>query len=629
MASIRSLSLRRKLPLLVSTLTAGALVVAGTLAYVEVRGSAIQAVEARLAAVTAELANASSTAQAGRLARDSVLARSPVVLDALRGRVPDSAALAAELATLRAAGVEENLPVMLIGPDDRTIFSIGDSITALDPDPDPELDSVNVYGPYRNVGGEILFWNSFPVRTATGEMLGWVAHRRRIAPQPAAGSLVESLLGTGIRFLIGTPGDSVWVDLMSRTLEGPPARVQLSEPYTYQRADGDEVLAVGELLPPTPQVVVLQMPMAQVLERPHAFLSRMALMGVSLVLLVILLAGFASRRLTSPLEDLAAAAETMAGGDYRRRVRLDGGDDEVARVARSFNSMSEQVARSDEALRNRLDEARALAVRLEEANVTAERAREDAQTASRAKSEFLATMSHELRTPINAVLGYTELLELGIPDAPTEKQKDYLRRIDRSSRLLIALVDDVLDFSRIESGRLRLEMGVGSTVDAVFAAVGSLEPDAIRKGIALTTRCADGGRFRGDQQRVQQILLNLLSNAVKFTPSGGSVSVSCALDGVGPPKAEPGAAPWVRVDVEDTGIGIDPDQLTRVFEPFVQGTVGFTREHGGAGLGLAISRSLASMMAGEITVESTRGKGSRFTLWLRAVGAGEPQMVTR
>jgi signal transduction histidine kinase len=518
--------------------------------------------------------------------------------------------------------------VLLIGPDDRTVFAIGDPLSALDPDVDPELDSVKVYGRYRNVGGEILYWNSFPVRSPEGRILGWAAHRRRIPPTPAAGSLVESLLGTGFRLLVGHPGDSVWVDLMDRVVVGSPTRLEIGDRYTYRTADGTDVLAVGEALPPMPQVMLLQIPMAQVLARPRAFLSRMALTGGSLVLLVIVLSWIASRRLTGPLEDLAGAAETVAGGDYRRRVRLDG-DDEVARMARSFNSMSEQVARSDEALRNRLEEARALAVRLEEANVSAERAREDAQTASRAKSEFLATMSHELRTPINAVLGYTELLAMGIPDAPTERQKDYLRRIDRSSRLLIALVDDVLDFSRIESGRMRLEMGVGSTIDAVFAAVGSLEPEAIRKGIALTTRCADGGRFRGDQQRVQQILLNLLSNAVKFTPSGGSVSVACSPAEAGPPSAGRGDGPWVRVDVEDTGIGIQPDQLGRVFEPFVQGTVGFTREHGGAGLGLAISRSLASMMSGDLTVESTPGKGSRFTLWLRAVGAGEAQMASR
>jgi signal transduction histidine kinase len=341
------------------------------------------------------------------------------------------------------------------------------------------------------------------------------------------------------------------------------------------------------------------------------------------MLLVVAVAWILTRRLAVPLEDLAVAAEQMAEGHYRRRVHAQG-DDELARLARAFNAMSEQVARSDEALRHRLEEARALAERLEEANVRAERSREEAQSANQAKSAFLATMSHELRTPINAVLGYTELLEQGIPDPPTNQQRDFLRRIDRSSRLLISLVDDLLDFSRIESGGMRMEVGVGSAQEAVITAAGALAPEATRKGITLTTRCDGGGRFRGDQQRVQQILLNLLSNAVKFTAKGGSVAVACSTVADGPPGADAARAPWVRIDVEDTGIGIDEDQMERVFEPFVQGKVGFTREHGGAGLGLAISRSLASMMSGELTVESTKGVGSRFTLWLLSAGHTGP-----
>jgi signal transduction histidine kinase len=363
--------------------------------------------------------------------------------------------------------------------------------------------------------------------------------------------------------------------------------------------------------------------MSEVLARPRSFLSRMMAVGGSVMLLVVAVAWSLTRRLAVPLEDLAVAAEQMAEGDYRRRVHPQG-DDELARLARAFNAMSEQVARSDEALRHRLEEARALAGRLEEANVRAERSREEAQSANQAKSAFLATMSHELRTPINAVLGYTELLEQGIPDPPTEQQRDFLRRIDRSSRLLISLVDDLLDFSRIESGGMRMEVGVGSAQEAVITAAAALAPEAGRKGITLTTRCDGGGRFRGDQQRVQQILLNLLSNAVKFTPRGGSVAVACSTVAHGPPGADSARAPWVRIDVEDTGIGIDEDQVERVFEPFVQGKVGFTREHGGAGLGLAISRSLASMMSGELTVESTKGVGSRFTLWLLADGHTGP-----
>jgi signal transduction histidine kinase len=321
-----------------------------------------------------------------------------------------------------------------------------------------------------------------------------------------------------------------------------------------------------------------------------------------------------SLRLTAPLDSLATAADALARGEEARVP--EEGDDEIARLARAFNSMSDQVAQHDEALRHRLDEASALAQRLQEANVAAEEAREAAQAANQAKSEFLATMSHEIRTPINAVIGYTDLLAQGIPDPPTARQKEFLQRIERSSKLLIALVNDVLDFARIESGELRVQRGVGSAVDLVQAARASLDPVASQKGVRLSARCQSDLAFQGDPRRVQQILLNLLSNAVKFTPKGGSVEVVCEPADRGPADA---AGEWLRIDVRDTGIGIAPEELDRIFEPFVQAETGFTREHGGVGLGLSISRRLATLLGGDITVESARGEGSCFTLWLPGV----------
>jgi signal transduction histidine kinase len=349
--------------------------------------------------------------------------------------------------------------------------------------------------------------------------------------------------------------------------------------------------------------------------------------GLLLLLVVGLIGLGISRRITAPIGELAIAADRIAAGDYAHRVNAEG-EDEIARLGNAFNSMSAQVALAQENLRHRLEEARALAERLEEANVVAERANEEAQAANRTKSDFLATMSHEIRTPINAVIGYAELLSQGIPDPPTPGQLGYLERIDRSSRLLISLVNDVLDFARIESGQLTVRHGTGSASEAIQVAHAALEPQAQLKGVALSSECDEEAIFQGDPSRVQQILLNLVSNAVKFTPRGGSVRMTCHATAEGPADF-PANGAWIRTDVEDTGIGIAPDQLARIFEPFVQADTGFTREHGGTGLGLAISRRLAGLMGGVITVRSVEGKGSRFTLWLRAAHASTTAGIER
>jgi signal transduction histidine kinase len=604
--TIKSLSLRTKLPLLVSAVAIGGMIAAIVFAYVEVRGTARAAMDTRLRSLSVELTDLIQTGLDTRRTTEDRIAGSARVIATLRGATPDSSALAQELGQLR-TNADRDLPVLLIGADDRTLFTMGNSPEGVDPAPDPPLDSVRAYGGFRQVAGDVLYWTSIPVSDSRGELLGWIAQRRLVG-NPQTRDVIQTLIGSGISLSLGQPPDSVWVDFGGVINPSAPAEVTLGEPFVFEAPDGTEVLAFAGSLPPTPWVLMLQTPVRQVMTRPRAFLGRTLAMGSVLVLLMMALSWRATRGLTGRLEDMAAAADHLAAGEYGHRVRPDG-NDELARLARSFNSMAEQVARSDEALRLRLDEERRLVAKLE-------RAREDAELANRAKSEFLATMSHEIRTPINAVLGYTQLLEQGIPDPPTEKQRAYLHRIERSSELLMTLVNDVLDFARIESGRLPLDLGVGSSAEAVLTAAAALEPSAKRKGLTLTTSCDRAHAFWGDQQRVQQILLNLLSNAVKFTPRGGAIRVGCSLDHGGPPGSLHQPGTWVRIDVEDTGIGIDRDQVELIFEPFEQGTKGFEREHGGVGLGLAISRRLASLMSGAITVQSERGKGSRFTLWL-------------
>ena len=236
-------------------------------------------------------------------------------------------------------------------------------------------------------------------------------------------------------------------------------------------------------------------------------------------------------------------------------------------------------------------------------------AREAAEEANRAKTQFLATMSHELRTPLNAISGYAELLSLGLRGPITPEQREDLGRIMRSQRHLLSVINDILNFARLDAGHVEYRV----TNVSVNELVGDLEP-LIRPQLEakeLEFLCApvdDGLTVRADSEKVRQILLNLLANAVKFTSPGGHVRVECLHDDT-----------RVYVRVSDTGIGIPPDRRGAIFEPFVQLHRTLAQPAEGTGLGLAISRDLARGMGGELTVESEPGKGSTFTLILPRV----------
>jgi PAS domain S-box-containing protein len=282
--------------------------------------------------------------------------------------------------------------------------------------------------------------------------------------------------------------------------------------------------------------------------------------------------------------------------------------DAEGRVVRWFgtNTDVEEQLRAEEARAALLEEAQA--------------ARGAAEEANRAKSVFLATMSHEIRTPINAVIGYAELLDMGLQGALNEGQRGYLARIRASSQHLLGLVNDVLDFAKIEAGEMGFAPRRVELRASAAEAVAMVMPQADARGVALREEpCPPGAGYLADPDRVRQILLNLLSNAIKFTQPGGEITVRCAERADPPREATPsGLGPWACIEVRDTGIGIPAEQLARVFEPFTQVDDTHTREAGGTGLGLAISRRFARLMGGELTARSQPGEGSSFSLWIPA-----------
>ncbi|HKR09980.1 MAG TPA: HAMP domain-containing sensor histidine kinase [Gemmatimonadaceae bacterium] len=244
-------------------------------------------------------------------------------------------------------------------------------------------------------------------------------------------------------------------------------------------------------------------------------------------------------------------------------------------------------------------------------------AEEAALAASRAKSEFLASMSHELRTPLNAIGGYAELLALGVRGSLNADQAQDVARIRRSQKHLLTLINDVLNFAKVDAGQAEYRLTAVPVDDALKDTESMIAPQIIAKGLRYQYKGA--GRTESvlaDPEKMQQIVLNLLSNAVKFTDTGGSITVSATPRGS-----------CIEIAVKDTGVGIAGEKIDKVFDPFVQAGRQLNQPTQGVGLGLAISRDLARAMNGEICLESAVGKGSTFTLSLPRAPRMDPADV--
>ena len=386
-----------------------------------------------------------------------------------------------------------------------------------------------------------------------------------------------------------------------RALDGPGEPVR--EAMVGEDEDGTKVLSAHRTIDSLGWHVFVEEPLSEAFAPLKSAIWRTALLLVAFLLLAITTSVLLARRLVRPIESIQVAAARIGSGALDQRIDTTSRD-ELGALAEEFNRMAEQLEGSYANLEQKVDErTQELAATLEQLD---EKSRE-LETASRHKSQFLANMSHELRTPLNAILGFSQLLRGEVYGEINAKQAEYLDDILTSANHLLALINDILDLSKVEAGQIELEVAPFSLREALERGVVMVRERATKDGVSVALAgFPETDVVTGDERRVRQVIFNLLSNAVKFTPQGGTVDVSAVrVNGE------------VRVSVADTGPGIAPEDHDRIFEEFQQTDAGAAHREG-TGLGLALSKRLVELHGGHIWVDSDLGKGSTFVFTLPA-----------
>ena len=364
-------------------------------------------------------------------------------------------------------------------------------------------------------------------------------------------------------------------------------------------SQGKEVLTSYVRIAPLGWTVLVEQPLVEAFAPLYASLQRTGLLLVAGLALAVAASLYVARRMVHPIQAIQRGAEQLAAGKLDEPIIVRTGD-ELQALAGQFNDMASQLKQSYAGLERKVEERTLeLSASLEQQTAIMVQL----EVANQHKSEFLANMSHELRTPLNAIIGFSEVLGEEMFGDVNPKQAEYLDDINSSGKHLLALINDILDLSKIEAGKMDLELSPLDMETALGDAMTLLRDRATRSSVVLELQCPEPiGTWIADVRKFKQIMVNLLSNAVKFTPSGGRVTV----------RAER-LAGEVRIAVSDTGIGIRPEDQVLVFEAFRQATGDHLQKSEGTGLGLALARRFVELHGGRLSLQSEPGHGSTFT----------------
>ena len=607
----RALSLEWKLPLVMTGGIGAALAVLLLSTYFVLRRRAESTARERMTHGVRQVALEVTQALSDRAKQFHAVADDPAVRRALLAArdarvMPSDGDAARRVLQQLIPATDSTRPVLLLNANGAEVLHAGHELPA------SELPSVAALTGAPDSAGDVRFTSLEPQDgrarfwviarvVEAGVRIGFIVQPRYITGQREALSRLRELLLDDVSLYMRNADGSTWVAAPGEPVAPPTEGRRTETGLTAVRQGIGRVFAEEAPVQNAPWFAVLESPVAAVMTpRVTKTLSLLVPLSGLVVLVGALVSLVIGRRITRPLRELTAAAESVPLGTYDHPVT--GGLDELGRLAASFDSMARQVAAARRELEQRAAEADA--------------ARREAEAANSAKSDFLAMMSHELRTPLNAIGGYAQLMQMGVHGPTTLAQQDALRRIERSQAHLLALITDLLDFARIDAGRVQFAIE-DVPLDEVLASVAALAgPQLQSRALRFTQTPAPIGVFvRADRARLSQVLLNLAGNAIKYTRDGGEIALTADAD-----------ERSVRIYVRDTGPGIAADRLEEIFEPFVQGDRAFNRPNDGVGLGLAISRQLARGMDGDVTLASVVGRGSTFTVTVpRAAHVAPPQ----